>query len=280
MEEQKQTNQETMPAESEAQTPPEGAAAQEEAAETKEEKKAPEKKREPNIPDTPSESMEDYKEEIDKSFGHRYEWDKLKEYMEQKTNLKVKIEEVVKGGVLTHVEGMRAFIPASKLALKYIEDSEMASYVGREIEARVVTAEQKGEKLVLSCRDILIDEERAEKKKKIESMKVGTILDGKVESIQAYGAFIDLGDGLSGLLHVSQISNKRVEHPGAVLKKGQDVKVKIIAIKDGKLSLSMKALEEKTVEEKAAEEDSLPHEYSSGGSVGTSLGDLLKNIKL
>ena len=239
-----------------------------------------EAKKAPVIPDTPVESMEDYKEEIDKSFGHSYEWEKLTEYMENKTNIKVKIEEVTKGGVLTHVEGMRGFIPASKLALKYTEDSELASYVGREIEVRVITAQQKGEKLVLSARDILADQEKADRRKKIESMKVGTIMEGKVDSIQPYGAFIDLGDGLSGLLHVSQISSKRVDHPGSVLKKGQDVKVKITAVKDGKLSLSMKALEENAAPESTPEEDDLPREYSSGGTVGTSLGDLLKNIKL
>ena len=232
----------------------------------------------PKIPDTPVESMEDYKDAIDKSFGHSYEWDKLKEYREQKTNLKVKIEEVTKGGVLTHIEGMRAFIPASKLAIAYVEEKDLPSYVGKEMEVRVITAEQEGEKLVCSARDILWDAERAARRQKIDQTQVGTVLEGKVESIQPYGAFIDLGDGLSGLVHVSQISYKRVENPAAVLKKGQEVKVKVIAVKDGKLSLSIKALDEKVAEaEKAREElDDLPHEYKSEGTVGTSLGDLLK----
>ena len=235
-----------------------------------------EEAKKPAIPETPTESMEDYKEEIDKSFGHSYEWDKLAEYLKDKTNIKVKIEEAVKGGVTTHIEGMRAFIPASKLSLGYVEDKELASYVGREMEVRVITAERKGEKLVCSARDILRDRERDEAKKRIASMQVGTILDGKVESIVDFGAFIDLGDGLSGLLHVSQISQKRVENPASVLKKGQEVKVKVIAIKDGKLSLSIKALEEKVAGEAGAESDDLPREYKSEGSVGTSLADLIK----
>ena len=231
-------------------------------------------KREPQIPDTPAESMEDYKEAIDKSFGHSYEWDKLAEYKEQKTNLRVKIEETTKGGVLTHIEGMRAFIPASKLAINYVEEAELPSYVGKEMEVRVITAERQGEKLVCSARDILWDAERAARRAKIEQTQVGSVLTGKVESLQPYGAFIDLGDGMSGLVHVSQISHKRVENPASVLKKGDEVKVKVIAVKDGKLSLSIKALDEKAAEEQKEKDEleNLPHEYTSGGSVG----DLLK----
>ena len=112
-------------------------------------------------------------------------------------------------------------------------------------------------------------------------MAVGSVLDGKVESLQPYGAFIDLGDGLSGLVHVSQISRARVKSPDAVLSVGQDVKVKVIAVKDGKLSLSMKALEAGAPEEER-EETSFPKDYKlpKAEELGTSLGSLLKNIKL
>ncbi len=75
-------------------------------------------------------------------------------------------------------------------------------------------------------------------------MEIGLVTEGTVESIQPYGAFIDLGNGLSGLVHVSQICEKRIKTPAAVLKVGDKVKVKVINVKDGKLSLSMKALNE------------------------------------
>ena len=100
--------------------------------------------------------------------------------------------------------------------------------------------------------------------------------EGKVESIQPYGAFIDLGDGLSGLVHVSQISDKRIKSPDVVLKVGDTVKVKVIAIKDGKLSLSMKALKDVAAEEVREEKVVLP----KSEELTTNLGELFKNIKL
>ena len=100
--------------------------------------------------------------------------------------------------------------------------------------------------------------------------------EGKVESIQPYGAFIDLGDGLSGLVHVSQISDKRIKTPDVVLKVGDTVKVKVIAIKDGKLSLSMKALKDVAAEEVREEKVVLPKTEE----LTTNLGELFKNLKL
>ena len=73
--------------------------------------------------------------------------------------------------------------------------------------------------------------------------------EGTVESLMPYGAFVNLGNGLSGLVHISQISQQRIKHPGSVLKDGQKVKVKVIGVNDGKISLSMKALEDVTAKE-------------------------------
>ena len=100
--------------------------------------------------------------------------------------------------------------------------------------------------------------------------------EGTVESLQPYGAFINLGNGLSGLVHISQICAKRIKHPSAVLAVGDKVKVKVIAIKDGKLSLSMKALDDVAAEEIQEETIELPKTEE----VTTTLGSLFKNIKL
>jgi small subunit ribosomal protein S1 len=97
-----------------------------------------------------------------------------------------------------------------------------------------------------------------------------------VDSLKPYGAFIDLGNGLSGLLHISQISQQRIKHPGAVLKEGQKVKVKIISTDGGKISLSMKALEDVAAEVIEEEVFELPEAEAAT----TSLGSLFKNIKL
>ena len=102
-------------------------------------------------------------------------------------------------------------------------------------------------------------------------------MEGTVESMQSYGAFIDLGEGISGLLHVSQISDKRIKHPADVLQEGQKVTVKVIKNQDGKIGLSMKALIE---EKQKQEEEEIRENIPKSEEIGTSLGDLLKNLKL
>ena len=160
-------------------------------------------------------------------------WEKLKACMENGTNLTVKIGGVVKSGVIAYVEGIRGFIPASKLALGYVENLE--DWLGKEIEVRVITVDEEKERLVLSARDILREKEREEKKARISNVQIGLVTEGTVETLQPYGAFIDLGNGLSGLVHVSQISEKRIKSPASVLNVGDKVKVKVINIKDGKI---------------------------------------------
>lgn len=203
-------------------------------------------------------------------------WKKLETYLEEKTILSVKVSEVVNKGVVGYLEGVRGFIPASHLALSYVED--LNTFVGQTLDVRVITVEKAKKKLVLSARDVLKEREAERMNQKISMLAPGTVLEGKVESLMPYGAFVDLGGGLSGLVHVSQISQKRIKNPSEVLKEGDTVKVKVLNTNNNKISLSMKAVEENAepdpVEEKAAAQ------YSSGKSVGTSLGDLLKGLKL
>ena len=201
-------------------------------------------------------------------------WKKLQEYLDEKTVLDVKVGGVVKGGVIAYVEGIRGFIPASKLSLSYVENLE--DWLNKEIQVQVITVEPEKKRLVLSAREILREKAAEERRAKISNVQVGLVTEGKVESIQPYGAFIDLGEGLSGLVHVSQISDKRIKTPDAVLKVGDTVKVKVIAIKDGKLSLSMKALKDVAAEEVREEKVVLP----KSEELTTSLGELFKNIQL
>lgn len=195
--------------------------------------------------------------------------------LEQETIVKVRIKESVKSGVVAWLEGMRAFIPASQLSTDYVEDVE--SWVGKEIEVKVITVDREKNKVVLSGKAVAREQEAEERRHKISMMAPGTVMEGVVESLMPYGAFVNLGGGVSGLVHISQISQKRIKKPGEVLKEGQKVKVKILNTNDNKVSLSMKALEEITAQE---EEDSAPREYTSGEAVSTSLGDLLAKLKL
>ena len=174
-------------------------------------------------------------------------WERLQQLQKDQSNIKVKVSEAVKSGVTAYVEGIRGFIPASKLSLNYVENLD--EWVGREIEVRVVTADPEEKRLILSAKEILREKEAEERKTRVSNVQVGLVTEGTVESLMPYGAFVNLGNGLSGLVHISQISQQRIKHPGSVLKDGQKVKVKVIGVNDGKISLSMKALEDVTAKE-------------------------------
>lgn len=216
----------------------------------------------------PVETMADYEEHFDDANP----WNRVSDYMENKTTLSVKVEGIVNGGAIAMVEGLRGFIPASKLSLSYIEDLE--TYLLKDIEVRVIDVDQANNRLVLSAREVLREKEQQARREHIESIKVGAVMEGTVDTLQNYGAFINLDNNLSGLVHISQISKKHIKSPGEVLKVGDTIKVKVIGIKDGKISLSMKVLEE------AQEEVHEKVEIPKSENIGTSLGDLFKNIKL
>ncbi len=219
---------------------------------------------------TQAESMADYEAHFDDANP----WNVVKSYMDNKTRLHIKIEGIVNGGAIAMVEGLRGFIPASRMSLSYIENLE--DYLLKELDVIVIDVNEAENRLVLSAREILKEEEQKEREAQIAAIQTGSVMSGVVESIQNYGAFIRLENGLSGLVHISQISSKRVKSVGDVLKKGDEVQVKVIGVKDGKISLSMKALEEKPEEEEIVEKVEIP----KAEEIGTSLGSLFKNIKL
>ncbi len=236
----------------------------------------------------PVETMADYAEELEASYkeydqrqSQTYvaeetpdaeEWQELRQMQADKTVVKVKIKEIVKGGAIAYVNDRKAFIPASQLSLEYVEKLE--DWVGRYIETYIITVDPEKKRLVLSAKELLKERREAEKKERMAAFKTGDIVEGTVDSLKAYGAFVKLAEGVDGLLHISQISSQRIKHPGVVLKEGQKIKVKILSAEGGKLSLSMKGLEPKEAEE------SVHFEYKNSGQVSTSMADLLKNIKL
>ena len=199
-------------------------------------------------------------------------WANLLEMMQNKTVAKVKVKEVVKSGVVAYIDEIQGFIPASHISTRYVEKLE--DYVGKYLEVVPITVEPERKKLVLSARVVMKEKEAAEKAEKMSAVKVGAVLEGTVDSIKDYGAFVDLETGVTGLLHVSQISAQRIKNPGVVLKEGQKVKVTVIGVGDGRISLSMKALEqgEETKEE--------VFHYKESGAATTGLASLLKDIKL
>lgn len=203
-------------------------------------------------------------------------WDVLKEHKEQENVLTVKVNEAVNGGVVAYAEGIRGFIPASQLDMSYVED--VTPYVGKSLKVKVSEVNKDKEKLILSAKTVLKEAAKEEHAHKVAMIIPGTILEGVVESLQPYGAFVDLQDGINGLVHISQICQKRIRKPSEVLSVGDKVKVKVLNTNDGKVSLSIKAVEE---DMQAQEMEDLETEtYSSNENIGTGLGDLLAKLNL
>lgn len=202
-------------------------------------------------------------------------WDKLKELQESGEALDVVVKGIVNGGAIAYVEGVRGFIPASKLALNYVEDTE--EYLNKPLQVQVIDVDKEKKRLVLSAKELLREKAEKERRNKISNIEVGFVTEGTVESLQPYGAFVDLGNGISGLVHISQICEKRIKKPSEAISVGDKVKVKVIAIKDGKLSLSIKEASDLMAKEVEEETFELPE---SGEEATTSLGSLFANIKL
>lgn len=236
------------------------------------------------------ETMEDFASELEASYKEMEErqnryadmaegnpnaeaWAELVQMMQDKTVVKVKIKEAVKAGVIAYVGEIQGFIPASQISVQYVENLE--DWVGKYLEVLPITVEPERKKLVLSGKVVMKEREAAAEAEKLASCKAGDIAEGVVETIKPYGAFVKLENGLSGLLHISQISRQRIKHPGVVLQEGQKVTVKVISVADGKLSLGMKQLEEEDAP--AAEET---FDYKEESQATTGLGALLKGIKL
>lgn len=205
-------------------------------------------------------------------------WEKLKQYFEEGTNLKVRIKGIVPSGVIAYLEGIRGFIPASQLSLDYVEDCN--PWLGKDVEVRVITVDQSQKKLVLSAKVIAREKAEEEHNHKISMLVPGTVVEGTVESLMPYGAFVNIGNGLSGLVHISQICTRRIKKPAEVLKVGQNVKAKILNTNDNKISLSMRVLEEEMADTEANAIDKSVEEFVSHESASTSLGSLLANLKL
>ena len=202
-------------------------------------------------------------------------WDKLQEAQKTKKVYHVKVAGAVNGGCVAYVEGVRGFIPASKLALEYVE--EPADYLNKELDVQVISVDEDAKRVVLSAKELLLAKVMEEKNKKINKYTVGTVMEGTVEQLKDYGAFVNIGDGITGLVHISQISDRRLKHPSQVLKEGDKVKVKIIKIENNKISLSIREAAELTSRE--VEEEG-PAEYEDNGAAATGLSALLKGFKL
>ena len=202
-------------------------------------------------------------------------WEEFEAALEAGTKYTVTIDSAVNAGVVAYVNGIRGFIPASQLSLHYVENLE--EWVGKKVEVIIITAEKDRKKLVLSAKAVAKEEAEQEHRDKLSHLEKNVVTTGIVERIEPYGAFVAIGDGLTGLVHISRMCAKRIKSPREVVNEGQEVKVKILDVVDGKISLDMKSVSE--AEEVVEDIDHAPVEYTEDGDAGTSLGDLLSKFK-
>ena len=150
------------------------------------------------------------------------------------------VTQVVKGGLVVDVEGVRGFVPASMIENRFVQD--LNQYKGQTIRAKIIEINAADSRLILSRRDVLNEERSAALARVFDELSVGDVVEGKVARMTNFGAFIDLG-GVDGLVHVSEISHERVSQPSDVLSVGEDVKVKVLGLDPEKerISLSIKA---------------------------------------
>jgi small subunit ribosomal protein S1 len=146
----------------------------------------------------------------------------------------------VRGGLIVDI-GIKAFLPASLIDTKISKD--LKSYVGDELEAKIVELDKLKGNIVLSRKAIIAESQEKARAEFMKTAQKGQILEGVISSIVSFGAFVDLG-GIDGLIHVSELSWKHINHPADVVKVGQTVSVEIMDIEDDRISLSLKSTQE------------------------------------
>ncbi|MFD1466280.1 30S ribosomal protein S1 [Lapidilactobacillus mulanensis] len=168
-------------------------------------------------------------------------WTDIEAQFKAGNSVSATVKEVVKGGLVVDVDGVRGFIPASMVADHYVDD--LKKYVGEQFDVQIIEIEPSENRLILSRKALLKAEKAVEREALFAKLLPGDIVEGKVARLTNFGAFVDLG-GADGLVHISEISYERVNKPSDVLKVGEDVKVKVLSVdaEKGRISLSIKAL--------------------------------------
>ncbi len=176
--------------------------------------------------------------------GKKY-WEELVVQAEDPTKVfEAEGKEVVKGGLIATINGVRAFVPASHVSTKYVEN--LSDFVGKPMRLSVIEVDKARKRIVASQKNVLLAEAEAEKKAKWASLTVGDKVKGIVRRLADFGAFVDIG-GIDGLVHVTDVAWGRVKHPSDVLKIGQEIEVLILNVDAEKerVSLGYKQLQPK-----------------------------------
>ncbi|AEA15111.1 MULTISPECIES: 30S ribosomal protein S1 [Bacillus] len=166
-------------------------------------------------------------------------WVELQEKFTSGHVFDVTVKDIVNGGLVVDL-GVRGFIPASLVEVHYVED--FTDYKGKTLAVKIVELDREKNRVILSHKAVVELELDSKKKEAISSLKEGDVVEGTVQRLTDFGAFVNVG-GVDGLVHISQISHERVEQPSEVLEQGQKVKVKVLSVDADtqRISLSIKA---------------------------------------
>lgn len=177
-------------------------------------------------------------------------WEDLEQRLASGEAFEVTVADVVKGGLVVDV-GLRAFIPASLVSLAYVED--FSDYKGRTLKVKVTEIDKEKNKVILSAKAVLEEEQNKEKQEVMNNIKVGQVLEGTVQRLTSFGAFVDIG-GIDGLVHISELAWHRVDTPSEVVKEGDKVQVKVLKVdpQSDRISLSIKETEQSPWEKAVA----------------------------
>src|SRR5699024_842684 len=165
-------------------------------------------------------------------------WENLEQKYNDDESFVTEVKEIVKGGLVVDV-GVRGFIPASLVETYFVDD--FSDYKNKELEVKVVDLDKEQNRVILSHRAIV--EEEAEKKKQqiLEELEEGEVLEGTVQRLTSFGAFVDIG-GIDGLVHISELAHEHVEKPSDVVTEGETIEVEVLSVdrERERISLSRK----------------------------------------
>lgn len=195
--------------------------------------------------------LENENGELELSFrqaGHRKAWDKLDGLQTTNTVVDATIMDANKGGLIVRVGNVSGFLPVSQLSVEHYPRVEggnknkilerLLEYVGSIFRVKVIDVDEEQEKLIVSEKLAKAEQQQ----QKIAAYKVGDVVEGKITGVVDFGAFVEFGEGLEGLVHISEIAWQRIDNPSDFVSVGDEVKAEIISIDDSKISLSIRNL--------------------------------------
>ena len=166
-------------------------------------------------------------------------WDKVEELFNNKERVECTVKNIVKGGLIAVVNGVNGFMPASQISIRYVDDLEQ--YKGKTLIAKIIDFDKDKRRIILSKKEVEKEELENKRKELWATLEVGEIVEGVVQRLTNFGAFIDLG-GLDGLAHISDLSWNRIKHPSKVVSIGEKIRVKVLSLdkERNRISLSLK----------------------------------------